>query len=272
MARRLGWLSAVAVSAGLCTTSMAQITGKVTFVGDPPEMQQIKAVAAVPQCAAEHKDPVYDDSVLVGDKGEFANVIVYIKPDKDGDLKGPQIQTPAVLDQKGCLYRPHVLALEVGQPIEVKNSDPFMHNVHSLAIDNMTFNFAQPNVSEKKIDPFTAVETFQIKCDVHPWMKAVVRVFDNPYFAVTGENGQFTIDTKGLKDGSYTVAAWQEKYGDLATQKVDVKGGKAGPVEFKYKPGTKAEAPAMKAVHLASTTGTPACCAEKKTQTVAKAN
>ena len=269
---RLACLSAVALSAGLCSASFAQVTGKVMFDGNPPEMPEIKAIAAVPQCAMIHKDPVYDDTVLVGDKGEFANVIVYIKPDKDGDLKGPQITKTAVLDQKGCMYSPHVLAVEVGQPIEVKNSDPFLHNVHSLAIDNMVFNFAEPNVMEKKIDPFTAVETFQIKCDVHPWMKAVVRTFDNPYFAVTDETGKYTIDTKGLKDGSYTLAAWQEKYGDLGTQKIDVKGGKATG-DFKYKPAGKAEAPAAKVIHLASATGTPACCAAREAKTsLAKTN
>src|SRR5947209_8689369 len=184
---RLACLSAVALSAGLCSASLAQVSGKVMFDGNPPEMPEIKAIAAVPQCAMIHKDPVYDDTVLVGDKGEFANVIVYIKPDKDGDLKGPQITKPVVLDQKGCMYSPHVLTVEVGQPVEVKNSDPFLHNVHSLAIDNMVFNFAEPNLMNKKIDPFTAVETFQIKCDVHPWMKAVVRGFDSPSFAVLSE-------------------------------------------------------------------------------------
>ena len=270
---RLACLSTLALSAGLCTASFGQITGKVTFDGNPPEMPEIKAIAAVPQCAMIHKDPVYDDSVLVGDKGEFANVIVFIKPDKDGDLKGPQVTKPAVLDQKGCMYTPHVLAVEVGQPVDVKNSDPFLHNIHSLAIDNMAFNFAMPTVGEKKLDPFTAVETFQIKCDVHPWMKAIVRTFEHPYFAVTDEAGKYTIDTKGLKDGSYTLAFWQEKYQDLGTQKIDVKGGKAT-ADLKYKPAAgKAEAPQYKTIHLASASGAPACCADKQGKTaMAKSN
>src|SRR5579859_1516592 len=98
-----------AFSAGLCSACFAQISGSVTFDGTPPEMPQIKAITAFPQCAMIHKDPVYDDTVLVGDKGEFGNVIAHIKPDKDGDLKGPQITKSAVLDQKGCMYTPHVL-------------------------------------------------------------------------------------------------------------------------------------------------------------------
>lgn len=224
--------------AGVCPPSLAQITGKVTFEGNPPEVPQIKAIADNPQCAALHKNPVYDESVQVYENGEFANVIVFMQPDKPGDLRGPQITRPAVLDQKGCMYTPHVLAVQVHQPVEVKNSDPLLHNVHSLAIDNAAFNLAEPQVMTRKLDPFTAVETFTIKCDVHPWMKAWVRVFDHPYFAVTNEAGKYTIDTRGLKDGPYALAFWQEKYGDLGTQKIHVKDGKAT-ADLKYKPASR---------------------------------
>jgi plastocyanin len=216
-----------------------------------------------------HKDPVYDDSVVAGDKGELANVIVYIKPAEGQKLAGPQRTDPVVLDQKGCMYSPHVLAVQTGQPVAVKNSDPFLHNVHSMAIDNPTFNFAQVVTSEKKIEPFTAVETFQIKCDVHPWMKAVVRVFDNPYFAQTGEDGKYTIDTKDLKDGTYTLQAWQEKYHDSQPQTVEIKGGKATKeVDFTFKADAKAQAQPLKEIHLASANATAACCAGK----IAKSN
>lgn len=262
------WLSAAVISAGMCTASFAQISGKVTLQGAPPDMPQIKGVDQVPQCAALHKDPVYEDTVIAGDKGELANVIVFVKENKEGELKGPQIDKPAVIDQKGCMYTPHVLAVQVGQPIVVKNSDPFLHNVHSLAIDNPTFNFAQVMQGDKKIEPFTAVETFQLKCDVHPWMKAVVRVFDNPYFAVTGEDGKYTIDTKGLKDGTYTVQAWHEIYHDSAPEQVEVKDGKASKaLDFTFKAGAKAEARPLNTVHVASADGKAGCCENLKVAT-----
>lgn len=255
--RVIAWMTAAAATLGLCAVSVGQITGKVVLEGQPPEMPEIKAVASNPQCAAEHKDPVYEETVLTDDHNDLANVVVFIKEEKEGDLKGPKIDKPAVIDQKGCVYVPHVLAVEVGQPILVKNSDPFLHNVHSLAIDNPTFNFAEVNQGEKKIDPFTAVETFQIKCDVHPWMKQWVRVFDHPYFAVTGEDGKFTIDTNGLKDGQYEVQAWQELYHDSAPQTITVKNGKADKeLEFKYKSNpAKAQALPVKQVHLAACSG-----------------
>jgi len=269
--RLIAWMSAAAASVGLCTASMAQISGKVVLEGQPPEMPEIKAIASNPQCAAEHKDPVYEETVVTDDHNDLANVVVFIKEDKEGALKGPKIEKPAVIDQKGCVYAPHVLAVEVGQPIVVKNSDPFMHNVHSLAIDNPTFNFAEVNQGEKTIEPFTAVETFQIKCDVHPWMKSWVRVFDHPYFAVTGEDGKFTIDTKGLKDGEYEVQTWHELYHDSPPQKFMLKDGKAEKeLEFKYKSNTaKAEVSPVKQVHLAAADGKAACCSVKA---VARAN
>jgi len=269
---------AAALVAGLSGVSFGQISGKVTLKGDPPDMPKIKAMEAVAQCMALHKDPVYEDSVVVSEKNEIANVIVFIKPAEGKKLGGPQKETPAVLDQKGCMYTPHVLAVQSGQPITVKNSDPFLHNVHALCIDNAAFNFAQVKPEDKKIEPFKDVETFQIKCDVHPWMKAIVRVFDNPYFGTTDEAGKYTIDTKGLPDGTYTVQAWQEVYHDSQPQQVEVKGGKAAkPVDFVFTAkGGKAEAQPMKEVHIAGIAQPTAggeqadCCSDEKS-TAAKA-
>ena len=127
---------AAALVGGLCTASFGQIAGKVTLQGDPPEPLQIKQMAQTPQCAELHKDPVYEDTLVVSDKNEIANVIVFIDPGEGKTLTGPKLTKAAVLDQKGCMYTPHVVAVEVGQPMVVKNSDPFLHNVHALSIDN----------------------------------------------------------------------------------------------------------------------------------------
>lgn len=232
---RTTWL-ACAIALGLCATSFAQISGKVTLAGTPPEMKPITAMAAIPQCAQMHKDPVYEDTVVVGPKGELANVIVFLKEEKPGDLKGPQIDTPATLDQKKCMYTPHVLAVQIGQPVILVSSDPFLHNARSEAVTNKPFNIPQFTVAANQLRPFTAEETFLIKCDVHPWMRAVVRVFDHPYFATTGQDGQFTIKLTGLKDGTYTLQAWHEVYKDSEPQALTIKDGKADKdVDFTYK-------------------------------------
>ena len=212
---------ALAAALGLSASSVfAEITGTVTFKGDAPEPQQID-MAAVKECAQQHPDGAFDESVVVND-GKLANVVVSVKAEPGGDVP----KQPAVLDQKGCQYRPHVIAVMTGQPIQVKNSDPFLHNVHSLALDNPAFNFGQPNIDPgKKVDPMKAPERFKIKCDVHPWMSAQVSVFEHPFFAVTKEDGTFTIPGN-VPDGEHTLVFWHEKFGEKE-QKVMVSGGKA---------------------------------------------
>ena len=268
---KMGWMFALALSAGMCSFSFAQVTGKVTLTGKIPEMAEIAAIKAVPDCAKQHKDPVYEETVVAGEKGELANVVVSVKTPEGKEL-GKASTTPAVLDQKGCIYVPHVVALMVGQPLDVKNSDPFLHNVHTLSIDNTAMNVGMVTVGDKKIEPFKAAETFKVKCDVHPWMVAWICVLDNPYFAVTSADekgiGAYSIDTKGLPDGDYTFVAWHEKYG-TQEQKGKVTGGKAQ-VNFNFDADKKAQAVPAKEIRFASTATCPACAAKSATVASAK--
>ena len=228
------WLSALALSAGvfgLGNAAFAQITGTAKLDGKPPEPKMI-SVAAVPDCAKQHPNgQIQDESIIVNDKGELKNVVVFLS-----GVKGPVPTDPAVLDQKGCQYVPHVVAVMVGQKLVAKNSDAFLHNVHTMPDDNEPQNLAQPNK-----DPGTALkspkvaENYIVKCDVHPWMRAWIVALDNPYFAVTDENGKYSIDTKGLADGTYEIHAWQEKLHEAPVQKVTVKDGKAE-VDFTFTP------------------------------------
>jgi len=233
------WLAALTVSAGLCSGAMAQVTGTVKLDGKAPEMKEID-MSAVKECNDQHPDPVKEDSVVANDKGELANVVVSLKKEEGADIAGDVPKTAAEIDQQGCTYHPHVLAAMVGQDIVIKNADPFLHNVHALSTVNPPFNFGQPNKDDgKKIDPFKAVETFKVKCDVHPWMLAWVRVFDHPYFATSKEDGTFSIPK--MPDGEYTFVAWHEKFGEQE-QKATVKDGKAE-LNFTFK-ADSAAAPA----------------------------
>jgi plastocyanin len=246
------WFSVLAISAGMCSVSLADVTGKAVLDGPAPKPKEIN-MKAVPQCAAAHADPVYDESIVVGGGGELKNVVVYVK---DGaKLGGAAPTTPVELDQKGCMYVPHVVTVMVGQELKAKNSDGFLHNVHGLAKDNGEFNFPQQQKGqENKIDATKAVETYKVKCDVHPWMSAWVVVLDHPYSAVTGDDGQFTI--KGLKDGKYTLVAWQEKLGTQEAQ-IEVKDGKAT-ADFKFAPKKKASADVIKEVREVLAVSKPA--------------
>jgi plastocyanin len=207
------------------------ITGKVTLSGTPPKMMIIR-MGAEPACEKEHKQPVHAEDVVVGNDSALENVVVYIKSGL-GNYSYPAPSEPAKLDQVGCMYVPHVVALMAGQQLEVLNSDPVTHNIHPLPKDNREWNESQPPNSSPIIKEFTRPElSIPVKCNIHPWMKAYICVFNHPYFAVTGTDGTFTI--KNVPPGTYTVAAWQEKYGTQETQ-VTVSAKETKTVNFTFK-------------------------------------
>ena len=153
----------------------------------------------------------------------MAESLVYLK---DVSYDGGVPSEPAVLDQKGCIYMPHVFGMVAGQELLIKNSDATLHNIHSMPKVNKEFNFAMPKVVKEKKSTFSLSEPdpFYIKCDVHPWMKSWVLVSDHPFFAVTDENGNFSIE--GIPAGTYEVVCWQEKFGKRTiTKKVTIGDG-----------------------------------------------
>jgi plastocyanin len=191
----------------------ATIGGSIKFAGTAPKMANTP-MNADPSCASQHPTPPTSEEVVVGPAGELANVLVYVK---NGPAT-PVPSTPATLDQKGCLYIPHVTAVQAGQVVKIKNSDPTLHNVHAMPKVNGQFNEGQPvqgMVSDKKFDK---VETapFVIKCDVHGWMKSYMAVLPNSYHSVSQTNGTFSIGN--LPPGNYTLVAWHEKYGSQEQQ------------------------------------------------------
>ena len=188
----------------------ATIAGLVKFEAAAPKMPPLQ-MGADPYCASQHPTPEADEEVVVGAGGELANVIVYVKNAPAGSYPTPG---PTVLDQHGCKYVPHVTVAQVGQPIQIKNSDATLHNVHALPEINSAFNEGQPvqgMVSTKKFDK-AEMKPFRIKCDVHGWMKSYMAVLPHPFHAVSQMNGTFNI--ANLPPGTYTLVAWHEKYGE----------------------------------------------------------
>jgi len=248
--KKVSWVSALALSAAVASMASADITGNIKLDGPAPEAKEID-MSADAGCKAQHADPVMDPTVVAGEKGELANVIVYIKADDPAALGGKAGEGPVVLDQKGCMYAPHVLTMTVGQELMVKNDDTFLHNVHSLATINPAFNFGQPNKDEGKKVPEQpkAMEIFRVKCDVHPWMSAYIGVFEHPFHAVSGEDGKYTIKGK-LPDGEYTLVAVHEKFGEKE-EKITVKDGKADK-DFSFKPEAAMADPADATIELAT--------------------
>lgn len=183
------------------------IVGTVKYKGTPPKVKKIR-MDADPVCSAAHQEAAYSETFIVDSDGNLANVIVFLKGVKySGDIPS----TPETFDQKGCIYTPHVMGIMAGQELLILNSDPTLHNIHALPEENDEFNTAMPKFRKKMTHIFEEPEAaFPIKCDVHPWMKGYIQVFDHPYFAVTGPDGTFKI--KNVPAGTYEIIAWQERF------------------------------------------------------------
>ena len=216
----MGLIAVFSISA----ITAGEIKGRVKFIGKGPKAKRIR-MDADPVCAASHKEAARAESFIVDANGNLANVIVYLKGVK---YTGKTPTNEVIIDQKGCVYSPHVLGVQAGQPVKILNSDATMHNIHGLPKVNKEFNFGMPkSLKEKSVTFNQAEDVFVIKCDVHPWMKSYTQVFDHPYFAVSGTDGSFSIPN--VPDGTYEAVAWQERLGDKnkLTQSVTVKGGVA---------------------------------------------
>jgi plastocyanin len=209
----------------------ADIKGTVTVNGTVPANPQIK-MNADPVCARQVTTPQMMETYAVGSDGKsLGNVFVYVK-DGLGNLTFDPPKEPARIDQKDCRYHPHVFGLQVGQPLEITNSDPTLHNIHAMAKNNREFNNGQPLQNMKTTHTFTAPEVMvPFKCDVHGWMNAYVGVLNHPYFAVTDTSGSFSL--KSLPPGTYTIEAWHEKLG-TQTQTVTIGAKETKDISFTF--------------------------------------
>jgi hypothetical protein len=138
-----------------------------------------------------------------------------------------------VIDQEGCMYKPHVQAAMRGQQLQVKNSDGTLHNIHTYEGAATWFNQAQPPKAPPVSKPLDRKSVVKVKCDVHPWMTAYIVLSDNPFFATTSDDGKFTL--KDVPAGTYTLESWHERFG-VKTQEVTVKANEAAKVSFTYAP------------------------------------
>jgi len=203
------------------------LTGKVTLDGDAPDMTVIQ-MGADPNCARLHPEPVSNEFVLVGDGGSLANAFVHIKSGLEGTFAPPS--EPVLLDQQGCVYVPHVVGIQVGQTLEVMNSDETLHNIHATPSNNKEFNIGQPVKGLKTEKVFDNAEIMvPFKCDVHKWMNSYAGVVDHPYFAVTAADGSFSIGN--VPPGTYVVEVWHERFG---TTELSVTVGEKETVESNF--------------------------------------
>lgn len=186
------------------------ISGRVLFNGAVPVMPVID-MSSNPNCERQHHTPQRAETVVVNPNKTLRNVFVWIKDGLPAERWTPPAEA-AKLDQKGCVYEPHVLGIMEGQELEILNDDPVNHNVHAESQINPAWNESQPPRAEHKFKRFDSPEVlFPVTCSVHPWMRSYIGVSPHPFFAVTGDDGSFTL--KGVPPGTYTIEAVHEKYG-----------------------------------------------------------
>ncbi len=217
------------------TGNEGTIVGVVNFAGAAPAPKSI-SMDQDPVCAQAGAGAVAEDIVVNGDK--LSNVFIYIKDGKAGDKNISNLSfalppQPAVLDQHGCRYVPHVLGIQTKQNLEVKNSDATSHNVNVDAAKNTKFNQGQPNGAAPIVKQFARAETLiPVKCNQHPWMRAYIGVVGHPFFAVSGQDGKFEI--KGVPPGTYNIVAWHEKYPQGQTVSVTVGAKESKQTDFNF--------------------------------------
>lgn len=191
----------------------ATLSGEVTFTGTVPQPDPID-MSEEPACAEKHEGTPVSEDVVAND-GKLRNVFVYIRDGLTG--AAPAASGQVVIDQDGCVYMPHVAGVQTGQELVFRNSDGLLHNIKATPTENRGFNISQPTDMESARTFSTREVMVPIECNVHGWMSAYVGVLDHPYFAVSGDDGTFSIGN--LPPGTYTIEAWHEEYG-TQTQEV----------------------------------------------------
>jgi plastocyanin len=201
------------------------VSGKVRFTGTAPAMKPIDNVPCHDGAAKQ----LADETVVENKNGTLRNVLVYLAGAPTVDDSSA---AAVVMDQKDCRYVPHVVGVQVGQRLVFHSSDPTLHNVHYNPDRNPAANFAFTSAgSERAVTFATAGEVIRVKCDVHPWMTGYVGVFDNPWFAVTGDDGAFEL--KGIPQGKYKLVARHELYG-MQEQDVTITDDNPATIDLNY--------------------------------------
>jgi plastocyanin len=213
---------------GNTNPAQGSINGRVTFTGTPPKPKPLD-LSKEPECVKMHSEvPLLPEAVVVGPGNSLRNVVVYISA---GAQAGPW-KPPAIFEQKDCHYTTHVLAVQAGQEIRITNNDPLSHNIHPMAKANREWNKIQPANTPSFSYAYDKEEFIPVKCNLHPWMQGYFAVLKSNHFAVTGDDGRFSLPD--LPPGHYTITAWHESFGTQSRELV-IGGGEMQTVDFVFK-------------------------------------
>ncbi len=208
-------------------STAGNISGMVMVDGELPAPEELM-MNSDPNCAMATNTM---SGAYVGSDGHLGNVFVYVKEGL-GDQTFPASSDVVTLNQEGCRYTPHVMGIQVGQTLNIINSDATLHNIHATPAMNDEFNMGQPIQGMQFERTFDTAEVMvPFRCDVHSWMNAFIGVLEHPFFAVTAEDGMFDFST--LAPGDYVIEAWHEELG-TQTENVTVATGETAEVSFTF--------------------------------------
>lgn len=196
------------------------IRGRVILRGEAPRPQKLMVVKDTDVCGLEAQ---YDERLVVGKNLGIRDAVVYLTGVKGGKPLS-SLGSEFVLDQQGCRYQPHVLLIPVNTPLQILNADGILHNFHTFTKKNRPLNLSQPEFLKKMEVAFKYPEFIPARCDVHGWMSGWIVAVDQPYYAVTDIDGNFSLDD--VPPGVYVLNCWQERLGEQ-TAPVTVEPGSA---------------------------------------------
>jgi plastocyanin len=218
MSTRTGRLASGLVAltlAGWCygsdDASAAAIRGTVLYVGPPPERKQIPINIDQYVCGKSREN----EELVIGPNRGIRWAVVSLQNPPAGARPDPSAAKPVSVDQQQCVYVPRVVVVPVGGTVDFLNSDRLLHNLHSTSSENPTFSRTQPKGRTIPV-VFKKPEIVRIDCDLHTWMRAWVVVAEHPFFAVTGPQGEFVLDS--VPPGKYTLKVWQETLGTVTRE------------------------------------------------------
>jgi Polysaccharide lyase family 4, domain II len=194
------------------------ISGKISYNGKPPSLPKLSITMDRKYCG-ESRD---DDSWLITADGGVKNVVVYLSDITSGKkMTAPQ---RLIINQVRCSYVPRLSVVAKDAELQVRSSDPVLHNIHTYREGSTLMNFAIPPLQgfaiTKKLDKPGGIK---LKCDVHNFMRGAIFVASNPYYAVTSNDGSFEISD--VPPGTYTINTWHEAAGPIAKRVTVSDGG-----------------------------------------------
>jgi plastocyanin len=198
---------------GLCAAEpgvAGVIAGSVHLAGPAPPPKKVEVTSDQYVCGTEKAA----EDLLLSRQNEIGNAVVWIE-NAPANAAWPTPAPKVEIDQKGCVYAPHVVVVPVGGTVDFLNGDRLLHNIHATPKQNASFNRTQPKNRTIPI-AFDKPEIVRVLCDLHPWMEAWVVVAPHRFYAVTGSDGRFVFDN--VAPGQYRLRVWHERLGSASTQ------------------------------------------------------